>query len=81
MSFLDRWRKRGGGGSDAAKQEGDVHALDREDDPRGGTQSAEYRTADPRDVVEEGGVAMSGPAGAPQAGEPAGERRSRDRDD
>ena len=61
----------------AAKQEGDVHALDREGDPRGGVQSDEYRHADPRDVVEEGGVAMSGPAGAPQEGESVEERRAR----
>ena len=50
----------------AAKQEGDVHALDREGDPRGGVQSDEYRHADPREIVEEDGVAMSGPGGAPQ---------------
>jgi hypothetical protein len=79
VSFLERWLKRRGGGADAAKQEGDVHALDREDDPRGGTQNVRYRTADPRDVVEEGGVAMGGPGGAPQEGEPVDERRARDR--
>jgi hypothetical protein len=61
----------------ASKQEGDVHALDRPDDPRGGVQSDEYRHADPRDVVEAGGVAMSGPAGAPQEGEPVDDRRER----
>ena len=59
----------------ANKQEGDVHALDREGDPRGGVQSDEYRHADPRDVVVEEGVAMSGPAGAPQTGESIEERR------
>ena len=63
----------------AAKQEGDVHALDRAGDPRGGVQSDEYRHADPRDVVEEDGVAMSGPGGAPQEGLSAEERRDRDR--
>ena len=47
--------------------------------PRGGLQSEEYRTADPRDVVEEDGVAMSGPGGAPQEGESVEERRERDR--
>jgi hypothetical protein len=78
VSFLDRWLKRGAGGAEAGKQEGDVHALDRESDPRGGTQSARYRTADPRDVVEERGVAMGGPGGAPQEGEPVDERRARD---
>ena len=51
----------------AARQQGDVHALDREGDPRGGVQSEEYRHADPRDVVEEG-AAMTGPGGAPQEG-------------
>jgi len=62
------------------KQEGDGHALDREGDPRGGLQSEEYRQADPREVVEEDGVAMSGPGGAPQEGESIEERRARDSD-
>jgi hypothetical protein len=52
---------------EAEKQQGDVHALDRSDDPRGGVQSDEYRHAGPTDIVEEGGVAMSGPGGAPPA--------------
>ncbi len=60
----------------AAKQEGDVHALDVEGDPRGGVQSDEYRHADPRDVVEEGDVAMAGPGGAPQEGKSVEERRA-----
>ena len=63
----------------ADKQEGDVHALDAEGDPRGGVQSDEYRHADPREVVDEDGLAMSGPGGAPQEGESVEERRSRDR--
>ena len=36
-----------------ARQEGDVHALDRPGDPRGGVQSDDYRHARPEDVVEE----------------------------
>ena len=76
MSFLDRLFGRGE--RTAARQEGDPHALDREGDPRGGVQSDEYRVADPRDVVEEGGTVMSGPGGAPQEGEPVDERRERD---
>ena len=76
--MFGRWRK--GRGRRAAKQEGDVHALDREGDPRGGVQSGDYRTADPREVVEEGGRMMAGPGGAPQEGSPVEERRSRDRD-
>ena len=56
------------------KQQGDLHALDVEGDPRGGEQSDEYRHADPRDVVEED-TTMSGPAGAPQEGKPVEERR------
>jgi hypothetical protein len=40
--------------------------LDRQDEPRGGMQSEEYRTADPRDLVEEDGVVMSAPGGTPQ---------------
>jgi hypothetical protein len=78
MGLLDWLRGRSGEGEPtAAKQEGDVHALDREDDPRGGVQSDEYRHADPRDVVQEGGATMSGPAGAPQEGESVEERRDR----
>jgi hypothetical protein len=50
----------------ADKQQGDPDALAREGDPRGGLQSEEYRRADPRDIVEEDGVAMSGPGGSPQ---------------
>ncbi len=76
--MFERWRKRRE--RRAAKQEGDVHALDREGDPRGGVQSGEYRTADPREVVEEGGRVMAGPGGAPQEGTPVEERRSRDRE-
>ena len=37
-----------------------------DDDPRGGMQSEDYRTADPRDVVEADGVVMSAPGGTPQ---------------
>jgi hypothetical protein len=74
-----RWRKREKGPR-ATKQQGDVHALDREGDPRGGVQSEEYRTADPRDIVEEGGTVMSGPGGAPQEDESVDERRARDRE-
>jgi hypothetical protein len=62
-----------------AKQEGDPHALDKPGDPRGGVQGDEYRTADPREVVEEGGTVMSAPGGAPQEGESPEERRARDR--
>jgi hypothetical protein len=60
---------------------GDLHQLDREGDPRGGAQNEEYRQADPRDVVEEEGVVMSGPGGAPQEDDSPEERRARDRDD
>jgi hypothetical protein len=65
----------------AAKQEGDPHALDVEGDPRGGTQSDEYRRADPRELVTEGDVTMAGPGGAPQEDLSAEERRERDRQD
>ena len=65
----------------ADKQQGDPHALDVEGDPRGGVQSDEYRHADPRDLVEEGGTVMSGPGGAPQEGESVEERRARDREE
>ena len=76
--MLGRWLKRGEKHR-ADKQQGDVHALDRESDPRGGVQSDEYRTADPRDVVEEGGTVMSAPGGAPQEETSAEERRSEER--
>ena len=76
--MLGRWRKkREEHRSD--KQQGDVHALDREGDPRGGVQSDEYRSADPRDVVEEDGTVMSAPGGAPQENTSPEERRRQDR--
>ena len=58
---------------------GSATRLDRDDDPRGGLQSNEYRVADPRDIVEEGGTVMSGPGGAPQEDTSAAERRRQDR--
>ena len=76
--MLGRWRRRGEKRR-ASKQEGDVHALDREGDPRGGVQSDEYRSADPRELVEEDGVVMSGPGGTPQEGTSADERRAEER--
>jgi len=59
----------------ANKQHGDLDALDREGDPRGGEQDPEYRTADPRELVGAEGVTMAGPAGAPQEGKSVEERR------
>jgi hypothetical protein len=76
--MLGWWRKRGEKHR-ADKQQGDVHALDREGDPRGGVQSDEYRTADPRDVVEDDGTVMSAPGGAPQEETSPEERRAQDR--
>jgi hypothetical protein len=52
----------------------------RTDDPRGGMQSDEYRHADPRELVEEGGTTMAGPGGAPQEGLSPQERRELDRE-
>ena len=46
----------------------------RPDDPRGGLQTPEYRTADPRDLVEQEGTVMGGPGGAPQEDRPSGSR-------
>ena len=63
-------RLRGDGASD----------LERADDPRGGQQSEEYRSADPREVVKEDGTVMSGPGGSPQEDAPLEESRERDRD-
>jgi hypothetical protein len=76
--MLGRWLRRGEKHR-ANKQRGDVNALDREGDPRGGVQSDEYRTADPRELVAEEGTVMAGPAGAPQDGSTAEERRREDR--
>jgi hypothetical protein len=76
------WKRLFGKNDDdrtAAKQKGDVDALDRSGDPRGGVQSDEYRHARPDDVVEEDGVAMGGPAGAPVPDSTVEERRERDR--
>ena len=75
--MFGRWRKKGEKHR-ADKQQGDVHALDREGDPRGGVQSDEYRHAEPRDLVVDEGVAISGPGGAPQEGLSVDERRERD---
>jgi hypothetical protein len=61
------WWTRRGEKRRAGKQQGDVHALDREGDPRGGVQSDAYRHAGPEDVVVEDGTAMSGPGGAPRS--------------
>jgi hypothetical protein len=77
--MLGRWRKRGEKRR-AAKQQGDPQALDVDGDPRGGLQSDDYRHADPRELIEDEGMVMSGPAGAPQEGESVEERRARDRD-
>ncbi|HEY2741855.1 MAG TPA: hypothetical protein VGI69_06720 [Gaiellaceae bacterium] len=70
-----------GDDSTAARQEGDVHALDTPGDPRGGVQSDEYRHARPEDIVEEDGVVMAGPGGAPATDETVEEQRERDRPD
>jgi hypothetical protein len=73
-----RWRKRNQEHR-ADKQQGDVHALDREGDPRGGVQDEQYRQAEPDSIVEAEGIAMSGPGGAPQDDTSPDERRERDR--
>ncbi len=51
--------------ADTEPPQGDGHALARSDDPRGGVQSDAYRHAGPTEIVEEDGVAMSGPGGSP----------------
>ena len=80
MGFFSRLLGREDDEPTAARQQGDPTVLNRANEPRGGIQSDEYRHADPRDVVEEGGVAMSGPGGAPQEGLSVEERRERDRE-
>jgi hypothetical protein len=76
--MLGRWRRKREEHR-ANKQQGDVHALDREGDPRGGVQSGEYRAADPREIVEDGGTVMAAPGGAPQKDNTPEERRKQDR--
>jgi hypothetical protein len=73
--MFGRWRKKKEEHR-ADKQQGDPSALEREGDPRGGLQDEEYRSADPREVVEAEGVAMSGPGGAPQEGTSPEEHRA-----
>jgi hypothetical protein len=80
VGFLDRLFGRKDDEATAARQQGDPTVLNRADEPRGGTQSEEYRRADPRDVVQEGGATMSGPGGAPQEGLSVEERRGLDRE-
>jgi hypothetical protein len=76
--MLRRWLRRADRHR-ANKQEGDVHTVDREGDPRGGVQVDEYRSADPRDVVEDQGTVMAAPGGAPQEHKSPEERRREDR--
>lgn len=77
-AMFGRWRKKKEAHR-ADKQQGDPGALEREGDPRGGLQDETYRTAEPTDVVEAEGVAMSGPGGAPQEATSAEERRDANR--
>jgi hypothetical protein len=76
--MFGRWRTRDEKRR-AGKQQGDVHALDREGDPRGGVQDEAYRHAGPDQLVEAEDVAMSGPGGAPPDSSTPDERRERDR--
>ena len=75
--MFGRWKRKEK--HHANKQQGDPQALEREGDPRGGLQDPTYRRADPRDVVEAEGVAMSGPGGAPQEALSAEERHDANR--
>jgi hypothetical protein len=78
------WLKRlfGRGAEDQAdREEADTTSLVRDGDPRSGMSAETYHTADPRDIVEEDGVAMAGPAGAPQEETTPAERRAEQRND
>jgi hypothetical protein len=75
--MFGRWKRREKHRAD--KQQGDPDALARAGDPRGGLQDEAYRHADPRELVEAEGTAMSGPGGAPQEDTDAEERRRQDR--
>jgi len=76
--MFGRWKRRREEHR-ANKQQGDPQALEREGDPRGGLQDEQYRHAEPTEVVEAEGVAMSGPGGAVQDDLSPDERRERDR--
>jgi hypothetical protein len=78
LGKLGSWRKKNEEHR-ADKQQGDVHALDVDGDPRGGVQSDAYRHAEPDTVVEAEGVAMSGPGGSVANDLSPDERRERDR--
>jgi hypothetical protein len=71
------WLRKLLGKRDGGPDEDEVPTAD----PRGELSAEEYNTADPRDIVEEGGVAMAGPAGAPQEDTSPAERRAEQRDD
>ena len=75
--MFGRWKRKQKHHAD--KQQGDPAALERAGDPRGGLQDETYRTADPTDLVEAEGVALSGPGGAPQEDLSAEERRDANR--
>ncbi|HVU79289.1 MAG TPA: hypothetical protein VHC67_17075 [Gaiellaceae bacterium] len=75
--MFGRWKRKEKHHAD--KQQGDPAALEREGDPRGGLQTEEYRHAEPTDLVEDEGVAMSGPGGAPQEDLSADERHDANR--
>jgi len=60
---------------------GSAYRFELSGDPRGGVQSDEYRHARPEDIVEEDGVVMAGPGGAPAIDESVEEQRERDRPD
>ena len=77
LPMFGRWRNKEK--HRANKQQGDPAALDRAGDPRGGLQDETYRSAEPTDVVEAEGIAMSGPGGAPRGGSSPDERRANDR--
>jgi hypothetical protein len=77
--MLRRLFSRKHGAPRAARQQGDVHALDRSDDPRGGVQADEYRHADPTELVDAEGPAMMGPGGSAPDERSADERRVADR--
>ena len=76
--MLGRWLRRGAKHR-ADRQEGDVHCPHVAGEPRGGVQREEFRSADPREIVEEEGTAMAGPGGAPQEDTTPEERRASDR--
>jgi hypothetical protein len=75
VSFLDRLFRREGRSTPG--REDHAEPGDRATDPRA-ARTDDYRTADPRELVDEGGTVMGAPGGSPQDTPSVEERRRAD---